>query len=632
MPTPKEILKHYWKFNDFRSLQENIVTSVLNNKDTIALLPTGGGKTICFQVPAMVKDGICIVVSPLVALMKEQMQKLTEKNIRALAITGGLSKADLDATLDNAIYGNYKFLYLSPERLQQELVIERIKRMDVSMIAIDEAHCISQWGNNFRPAYRNCKILKELFPTCPLIALTATATKQVLEDIQENLSIQNATLFKSSFARPNVAYMTLKEENPNFKLVQILRKNTGTSIIYVRNRRATQEVSTFLEKENFKATYFHGGLTANEKVVRLNQWLSNEIQVMVATNAFGMGIDKPDVRTVIHLSYPDCIESYFQEAGRAGRDGKKSFAILFKNKAEEYKAINQYIDVLPNVDIIKFIYRKLTNYFQIPFGEGSGETCSFNFNEFCNSYKLSQSVTYLALQMLDRFSIISLSENFFEKHLIHIHTSQATFENYVAKYSYVKQPMDVILRTYGGVFNYETNINPSLIATKCGTKETTIIELLNQLQKNDIITYNSTKADTEITFLTPREDNQTINTIAKQIVQQNTHIKKQVLSLISFINNDSVCKSQQLLAYFGETDTEECKICSVCIADKLKLSEPTYEKVKQDIIHILNQAPATSQKLYSTLQFTEKHILNTLKKMMEDEIININTKNEFDLL
>ncbi|GLB49290.1 RecQ family ATP-dependent DNA helicase [Neptunitalea lumnitzerae] len=629
MQTPAAVLNKYWGFDSFRDLQEDIINSVLENKDTVALLPTGGGKTMCFQVPALVKNGICIVVSPLVALMKEQVQKLQEKNIKAIALTGGISLPDLDATLDNAIYGNYKFLYLSPERLQQELVLERIKQMDVSMIAIDEAHCISQWGNNFRPAYRNCVVLKELFPKCPMIALTASATPKVLKDIQENLHIEKANVFQSSFARPNVAYMTFTEENSTFKLIQILKKNKGSSIIYVRNRKATKEISALIEQEGIKATYFHGGLTTNEKTDRLNDWLSNRIQVMVATNAFGMGIDKPDVRTVIHLSYPDSIESYFQEAGRAGRDGKKSFAILFRNKVEEKKAIQQYIEVLPDTKTIKFIYKKLYNYFQISYGEGENTNHTFNFNDFCNTYQLPAASTYLALQLLDRFSIIALTDNFREKHTILIHVSRGTYEHYLAKHPSYNMWLDVILRTYGGVFNYETAINPVLIATKTRTAEKDIIAMLEQLAKDEIITYEAVKTDAEITFLVPREDDQTINIIAKDIKEQQEHIKKQLLDTIAFINNDTICKSIQLLSYFGEENATNCGICSVCIADKLALRENNYPTIKNAILTLLTNNAASSQVIYSSLPYHENHILEALKKMLEEGNISINHKNEF---
>ncbi|SFU66174.1 ATP-dependent DNA helicase RecQ [Pustulibacterium marinum] len=629
MKTPLEVLQTYWQFDAFRDTQEDIINTVLNNKNTVALLPTGGGKTICFQVPALVKEGICIVVSPLVALINEQVTKLKEKGIKAIALTGGISSNELDSLLDNAIYGNYKFLYISPERLQQEIVIERIKQMNVSLIAIDEAHCISQWGNDFRPAYRNCNILKELFPEIPTIALTASATPKVLEDIQENLGIKDAKVFKSSFARPNVAYMTFKDENVIYKTIQILRKNPGSSIIYVRNRKATKDISEKLQKEKIAAAYFHGGLSTKEKNEKLQKWLHNEIQVMVATNAFGMGIDKPDVRTVIHLTYPDSIESYFQEAGRGGRDGKKAFAVLLKNRFEEQQAIKQYISVLPTLKEIKYIYKKLNNYFQISFGEGTETNYPFQFNDFCSTYELPQAKTFQTLKLLDQFSIISLTENFREKHTIHISVSYYVYEEYLRKNPLFQKPMEAIIRTYGGIFEGATQINPDLIAKKCGVKVSQLESILNQLEADYVIEYTATKTDAEILFLVPREDDQTINGIAKQILAQQNHIKEQVKSTVHFINNDEVCKSIQLLSYFGEKNTTPCGICSVCIAQKRNSTPALYDIIKDDILKKIQTKALTSQSICSLLTYKEDHIIDSLQRMLSENTIHINDRNEY---
>lgn len=629
MPTAQEILKKYWQFESFREMQEDIISSVISNKDTIALLPTGGGKTMCFQIPALMKPGICIVISPLVALMQDQIQKLKEKGIKAIALSGGISYNDLDTLLDNAIYGEYKFLYLSPERLQQELVIERIKQMEVSLIAIDEAHCISQWGNDFRPAYRNCSVLKEMFPETPTIALTASATPLVIEDIKDNLLLHNAAIFKKSFVRNNIAYMTYAEENVQDMAIRILRKNPGSSILYMRNRKGTREMAAILQAQGISAGFYHGGLSVAEKKTGLNQWLTNQIQVMVATNAFGMGIDKPDVRTVIHISYPDSIESYFQEAGRAGRDGKKAFAVLLKSKVEERNAIQQYIEVLPDIATIKYIYKKLCNYFQISYGEETAKVFPFHFADFCKAYQLNQTIAYQGLKILDRFSVINLTENFQEKHLVHISATKYVFENYIINSPRTAKIIESIVRIYGGIFSNEVNVDVLFIAMKTGKNPQLVEQVLQQMATDNIITYTPVKTDAEIIFLLPREDDRTINSIAKEITLQHKHIKQRLNALITYVNNDERCKSIQLLSYFGETNTEDCGICSVCISKKYDLTVDTYESVKFKILGLIATAPMNSAKICAALPVNEKTVLEVLNKMMSNQQIAINYKNEF---
>ena len=380
--TIQQILIKYWGYSSFRPLQEDIINAVLEGEDTFALLPTGGGKSICFQIPALINEGICIVISPLIALMKDQVRALKEKDIKAMALTSEYKYNELNTMLDNCIYGNYKFLYLSPERLQQDIVQDRIRQMNVNLIAVDEAHCISQWGNDFRPAYKNITILRELQPTVNIIALTATARTKVVEDIVKNLDFISPKIFKQSFKREHLAFMVFEVEDKLYKIEQILKKNPQSSIIYVRSRKHAHEIHTSLEKNGFLSTYYHGGLSNNEKEAHFNQWFNNQKQVMVATNAFGMGIDKADVKTVIHVNLPESLESYFQEAGRAGRNNKKAFAIILKNKGDEQHVKNQFLKILPSIDFIKLVYRKLCSYFQISYGEGDFTTFNFNFNAF----------------------------------------------------------------------------------------------------------------------------------------------------------------------------------------------------------------------------------------------------------
>ena len=630
MDHPINILERYWKFTSFRPLQEDIINSVLEGEDTFALLPTGGGKSVCFQVPALVKDGICIVISPLVALMKDQVQALQNKGIKAMALTSGISYKELDTRLDNCIYGNYKFLYLSPERLQQDIVQDRIRQMNVNLIAVDEAHCISQWGNDFRPSYKNIIILRELQPSINVIALTASATPEVVDDIIKELDFISPKVFRQSFSRSNLAYMTFTEEDKLFRLKAILSKNKAASIVYVRNRKATQDISSFLESNGFSATFYHGGLSNTEKDKALNCWMNNQKQVMVATNAFGMGIDKPDVKTVIHLNLPESLESYFQEAGRAGRDGNKAFAVILKNKSDDLLVRNQFLKVLPNVDFIKLVYRKLSSYFQVPYGEGQELTFDFNFNMFCKTYGFNTLLAYNAILVLDRTSIITLSKQFNNSTQVLFKVSNNALFSYIETHPGIGIIVKSILRTYGGAFEQETKINTLLMAEKASTNEDKIIEALTLLEKADIITLKHSKTDAQITYLVPREDDKTINRIAKVIKQQNALKEKQVLSVLEYANNNAICKSVQLLTYFEESQVKDCGICSVCITRK-PITKVVSADIKKEIIKALEHGELSSRALFERLSFSEKNINNQLRELLEHNIISITNTNTYTI-
>jgi len=627
---PINILERYWKFTSFKPLQEQIINSVLEGEDTFALLPTGGGKSVCFQIPALVKDGICIVISPLVALMKDQVQALQNKGIKAMALTSGISYKNLDTKLDNCIYGNYKFLYLSPERLQQDIVQDRVRQMNVNLIAVDEAHCISQWGNDFRPSYKNIIKLRELQPTVNIIALTASATPEVVIDIIKELDFINPKVFKQSFSRSNLAYMTFKEEDKLFRLKAILTKNKASSIVYVRNRKATQDISNFLESNGFTATFYHGGLTNTEKDKAIDSWMNNQKQVMVATNAFGMGIDKPDVKTVIHLNLPESLESYFQEAGRAGRDGNKAFAVILKNNSDDVLVENQFLKVLPNVKFIKLVYRKLSSYFQVAYGEGEEETFDFNFNKFCKTYGFNTLLAYNAILILDRTSIITLSKQFKNKTKVLFKVSNNTLFSYLETHLETSIIVKSILRTYGGAFEQETKINTTLIAQKANTNEDKIIDVLTELEKAEIIILKHSKTDAQITYLVPREDDKTINRIAKVIKQQNALKQKQVLSVLNYSNNNDICKSVQLLSYFEETEVKDCGICSVCIKRKPQEKNASAD-IKKEIIKALEHGELSSRSLFKCLNFSEENINNELKQLLEYNVIRITNTNTYKL-
>lgn len=631
MEHPINILERYWKFTSFRPEQEAIINAVIDGEDTFVLLPTGGGKSLCFQIPALAKEGICIVVSPLIALMKDQVQALNNKGIKAMAITSGISYSQLDTLLDNCIYGNYKFLYLSPERLQQELVQGRIRQMNVNLIAVDEAHCISQWGSDFRPAYKNITVLRQLQPSVNVVALTASAKPDVVQDIIKELDFINPKIFKHSFLRSNLAYMVFHENDKYYRLETILKKHTASSIIYVRNRKLTLELSSFLNSKKITATHYHGGLSNIDKDKNMTAWLNNQNQVMVATNAFGMGIDKPDVKTVIHLNLPESIESYFQEAGRVGRNGEKAFAIILKNNSDEALVKNQFLSVLPTVNLVKQVYRKLCNYFQISYGEGVYDTFDFDFNTFCKTYKFSSILCYNSLLLLDRNSIITLSNQFKNNVTVQFIISNQSLFNYLETHKKYSIIVKSILRLYGGVFDHITKIDLVKITKKASVSEGILIHTLQQLEHDKIITLNLAKTDAQITFIEPREDDKTINRIALIIEQQNKLKQQHVKAMLDYVENESVCKSMQLLAYFGEKNTEPCGICSVCINFKKHKKPQGLKSIKKQIIELLENGDQSSRALLAHLDCEEKDMKTVLKLLLEHHIITITPTNTYKL-
>lgn len=624
----KNILKEYWGHSDFRGSQKSIIDAVIEGQDVLALMPTGGGKSICYQVPALAQEGICIVVSPLVALIQDQVNQLKSKDIKAIALTGGISFEELNNLLDNCLYGNYKFLYLSPERLQQTLVQERIREMNVNVVAIDEAHCISQWGNDFRPAYLNCAILKDLAPSSTIIALTATATPKVVDDIIENLKLDNLKTFKDSFSRSNIIFKAKHTEDKLYQLKRYMGEIPGSAIVYVRSRKMSVFLADFLNKNSFKATFFHGGISKVQKEDKLNQWLKGNIGIMVATNAFGMGVDKPDVRLVVHYQIPDSLESYFQEAGRAGRDGNKATAILLTTGEDEERAKQQFLSSLPDVAFVKKLYIQLNNYFQISYGESTTETLVLKFNKFCKRYEFNPNITYNGLQILDQNSIISLSENYNEKATLRFIANKAGIFEYLNNNRKAAPIIQTILRTYGGITDYETKINIYLISQKTGEREKHIKKILKQLHEDGITEYKNTTSDLEITFLVPREDDRTINIFAKKITSFNKVKENNLNAVLAYIKNTTKCRSTFLLNYFGEKVKEKCGTCDICTK---KDNYPVSGLLKDKIVTLLKTNPHTSRQLAKLIGVEEKALLETLQVLLEDEAILLNHKNEYGI-
>ena len=629
MPKPLKILQKYWKHDQFRSLQKEIIDSVLSGQDTFALLPTGGGKSICFQVPALMKDGICLVISPLVALMKDQVQNLQKLDIKAIALTGGIKSDELVTLLDNCQYGNYKFLYLSPERLQTEWILERIKQLPISIIAIDEAHCVSQWGHDFRPSYLKISHLKTDFPKVPFIALTASATKRVQEDVILQLGLEKTAVFQKSFNRENIAYFVIEAEDKLFRMEQILKKNPEPSIIYVRNRKSCLDVSSQLQALGFKSTYYHGGLSAKEKDKNMQLWMSEEAQVIVATNAFGMGIDKANVKTVIHIQLPENIENYYQEAGRAGRNEEKAYAVLLTSPSDKSNAESQFIAVLPDKKFLNTMYVKLCNYFQIAYGEEIEEQFSFNLNQFCGKYEFPILKTYNAMQFLDRQGIITLSQEFSEKVTVQFIIPSKEVLRYMSLNTKDEPILLALLRSYPGIHEVPAAINMGLIAKKSETDETAVNALLHQLTEKGIVKYHAKSNDTRLIFNVIREDERTINGISKYLEVQNNLKKEQLKSVLEFVKDTENCKSKLILNYFGEKSEENCGICSYCIGQKEP--EVETEDLREIIFSLLKVAPLNSREIQIHTKKSTDAIIFALQNLLESDRILIKPNNKYTL-
>lgn len=623
------ILQKYWKHETFRKPQDKIIESILNGKDTFGLMPTGGGKSICFQIPALMKDGICLVISPLIALMKDQVANLQKIDIKAIALTGGISSDEISDLLDNCQYGNYKFLYLSPERLQSDWILDRIKSLPINLIAIDEAHCVSQWGHDFRPAYLKIASLKSHFPKIPFLALTATATERVKEDVILQLGLENPAIFQKSFARENLAYMVFNVEDKLYRLEQILKKNPQPSIIYVRNRKSCVDTASQLQSLGITSTYYHGGLHSKEKDKNMKLWMNQEAQAMVATNAFGMGIDKANVKTVVHIQLPENLENYYQEAGRAGRNGEKAFAVLLNSPSDVFLAENQIINNLPDKKFLNEMYVKLCNFFQIAYGEGINEQFSFNINQFCVQYGFPVLKTFNGLQFLDRQGIIGLSQEFSEKVTVQFIIESGEVIRYTSLNPQDEEIILAMLRTYPGIYEVVTPINIPLIAKKSNSTENQVGIVLQKLKDREIIDYHAKSNDSTITFNEVREDDRTINRVSKYLENQNDLKKAQLQSVLDYVTNDKTCKSRLLLSYFGEKESQDCGICSFCIQQNN--SEKKCSLVAEKILELLKSNPMSSREIQMYSKFSDDAIIFALQQLLDGNRIAILPNNKYTL-
>ncbi len=619
-----EILRKYWQHESFRPLQEEIIQSVLEGRDTLALMPTGGGKSICFQVPALAKDGICIVVTPLIALMKDQVENLRAKGIEAVAIFSGMTKREVDIALDNCIYGPIKFLYLSPERLGNEMVRERIRYMNVNLFAVDEAHCISQWGYDFRPSYLDVVALRTLHPKVPFLALTATATATVVDDIQQKLAFTETNVLKKSFFRENLAYMAFDEEDKMGRMLRIIRKLGGSGIVYVRNRRETQEVTRILLNEGVSADFYHAGLKTPDRSRKQEAWKKNDIRVIVATNAFGMGIDKPDVRFVIHLDLPDSLEAYYQEAGRAGRDGKKAYAVLLYHQSDRNQLLKKFNLGFPTVDYIKQVYQQLANYYQLAYGAGEGLVLDFDVADFCSRYQLDVTMALNALKFLERDGWINVSEAVYLPSRIKFEANQQDLYKFQVENAEYDGLIKAILRSQGGGFDHFIPIREHELARRAGKQTASaVVEILEHLQKREMLTYIPQTDSPQVQFLRPRIDTKRLH-VDSQYIRERKQVKQAQLDAVFHYLDSPTCRSTFLLAYFGQRESTPCGMCDHCLKAHRREEDVT-SQLTVELTELLADGPMTIDKLVTGMKAGDEHIrLSFIRARLEEGKLKVN--------
>ncbi len=623
--SPQQLLLKYWGYSSFRPLQEDIIRSVLGGKDTLALLPTGGGKSICFQIPALAREGICIVISPLIALMKDQVENLRKRGIPAAALYSGMHPHEIEITLSNAAYGNLKFLYLSPERLTTLRIREAIRMMKVNLLAVDEAHCISQWGYDFRPPYLELSDIRELIPEVPVLALTATATPKVVTDIQRKLRFRQENLFQKSFERKNLTYLVIKEEDKLKRLIRILDKVKGTAIIYVRNRRRTKEIAEFLVKNKISADYYHAGLDPAIRDKRQQAWIREEKRVIVSTNAFGMGIDKPNVRLVIHFDLPDCIEAYFQEAGRAGRDEKRAYAVLLFEAADILDARNNLTLAFPEIRTIRDVYQSLGNFYQIPVGVGKDQQFDFDLAIFADQYRLQPVVVYNCLKFLEKEGFIMLTEPFFNPSKIHIKASKEELYRFQVENASYDHFVKTMLRSYGGILTDFVKISESELARRSGISESQSVKNLNHLARLQLLDYIPQTGKPQLIFTQERLDVADLNLSDENYRFRLDEARLRTEKMISYVESNARCRSQLLLSYFGETGAKRCGTCDICLErNKISLNEMEFNRIVELIKPVLKNRSYNLDEIVAVAEtVNEDKVLRALQWLIDNEKIII---------
>ena len=626
MENAVEILKKYWGYDTFRPLQDEIINSILSGHDTLALMPTGGGKSICFHVPAMMKEGLCLVISPLIALMKDQVANLKQKGIPALSIYSGMSYIEVVKTLKNAAYGNFKFLYVSPERLETELFLEYFSAININLVAVDEAHCVSQWGYDFRPPYLRIASIRESLKNVPVLALTASATIEVQNDICDKLNFKNKyNSFQQSFERSNLSYSVFNPSSKQNKLIEILKKVSGSGIVYCKSRRRTREIEELLNINGIKANHYHAGLSNDLRTTRQEEWINNKTRIMACTNAFGMGIDKPDVRTVIHYDVPDALENYYQEAGRAGRDGKKAYAVLLFNEQEINDLKKQSSIRFPETPTIKNVYAALVNYFQLPSGSGEELSYDFDINDFVKKFELDAYTVNNVLKILEQEELISYSEQFFLPSTIVFTTDKPELELFEKTYPQYEPVIKGLLRSYEGIFDYPSPVNETRLAKFISLKKEKVITDLIEIKKMGIIDYTPQKEKPQIKFLQNRVNTSDLIINQKNISKRKDSFEKRLQAILKYVREQHSCRSKMIAAYFNDLDVKRCGICDNCLHEKtLAISREEFEKIKKEIRNLVTKVPSNAKELVVKMPaFNQSKILKVLHFLQQENIVSI---------
>lgn len=631
-----KILEKYWGYPAFRPLQEDIIHSVCEGKDTLGLMPTGGGKSITFQVPALVMEGICIVVTPLIALMKDQVDNLRRLGIKATAVYSGMTRQEIIAQLENCIFGDYKFLYVSPERLGTDIFKSKLQAMNVNLLVIDESHCISQWGYDFRPSYLSIADIREELPGVPVLALTATATPEVVNDIQERLHFKEKNVFRKSFVRKNLSYIVRQTEDKLNSLIYILGKVPGTAIVYVRNRKRTKEVAVMLQQAGISADFFHAGLNRDEKNLRQSRWKNNECRVIVSTNAFGMGIDKPDVRLVVHLDMPGSLEEYYQEAGRAGRDEQRAYAVALCSNIDCTKLKKRLTDEFPDRDFISRVYDALGNYYQIAMGFGLDTVHDFSLVDFCTAYKFSHLQAHHALKILELAGYIEYTEEQENASRLVFTATRDELYRYLHQDKKTDEVIQCILRSYTGLFSDYVYINEGLISTRTGLSQQDIYDVLVGLSKYRIVNYIPHKKTPLIIYTRTREEVKYLSIPRSAYEERKERFESRISRVMEYINENRICRSRMLISYFGEEDPSDCGCCDVCLAkNDSGLNNHTFNAIRDALLEALADGPAEAKKLMENISFPSDKIITVIRFLadhddrfsLEDGILSLTKMN-----
>jgi ATP-dependent DNA helicase RecQ len=618
--SPREILKKYWGYDSFRPPQEQIIDAALKGKDVLALLPTGGGKSVCFQVPALSMEGICVVITPLIALMQDQVAQLKRRGIAAVAIHSGLGRQEIDILLDNCVYGAIKFLYVSPERLQTPIFQERFKKMNVRLVAIDEAHCISQWGHDFRPPYLQISLLRDLQPQISFIALTASATAKVKADITKQLRLRDPSVFQISFARPNISFVVRKTEIKEKKLWEILRRVPGSAIVYLRSRKGTEHFAQVLERQKISSTYYHAGLNHEEREKRQEAWIQNRVRVMVATNAFGMGIDKPDVRVVVHMDLAQDPESYYQEAGRAGRDGKRAYAIIVYHDNDVAVLKKKVEESVPTMEELRDVYQALANYLQLAVGGSEGESFEFDLEQFCEKFGFRSSIAFNALKKLEDEGLVDLSERFFQPSRVHFLVDHKRLYEFEVANARFEPIIKTLLRLYGpGLYDGFVEISERQIMSFQKVNFHEVVGLLSDLERLQILGYEPKSDLPRITYLTPRQDAARLPIDRTRLEERRELYISRMKALVNYVIQVKRCRMQLLQEYFDELNTQPCGTCDVCIERKKKENLVALKDYKSQVLYLLKQKSQPIDALEAAVDPKDKELFVEVVRDLLDE-------------